>query len=90
MYILTHLQPGLNVEFEEQQHDIKGILVAFLGDTPAVNKAGGFKEGVSFALRKCRHCLATNADIQTKVNVFNMHAFYLLYPRSVKNAMGEK
>ena len=42
-------------------------MVAFLGDTPAVNKAGRFKEGVSFAVGKCR--LATSTDIQTKVGI---------------------
>ena len=51
-----------------------GVLVAFLGDAPAINKADGFKEGVSFALRKCCHHLATNADIQSKV-VFLQNAF---------------
>jgi hypothetical protein len=37
-----------------------------LGDTPAVAKAGGFKEGVGFADKKCRHCMATNEQIQSK------------------------
>ena len=46
---------------------IEGALVAFVGDTPAVNMAGGFKEGVGAAMRKCRHCLAVNSLIQTKV-----------------------
>ena len=50
-------------------HTFRGVLVAFLGDTPPVNKAGGFIESVSFALRKCRHCLATSTDIQTKVGI---------------------
>ena len=40
-----------------------------LGDVPASNYIGGFKEGVSFALRKCRACLATQDDINTKVHV---------------------
>lgn len=55
------------MEYDGVNHTFLGVLVAFLGDTPAVNKAGGFKEGVSFALRKCRHCLATSNDIQSKV-----------------------
>ena len=38
-----------------------------LGDTPAVAKVGGFKEGVGFADKKCRHCMATNEQIQSKV-----------------------
>ena len=42
-------------------------MLAFLGDTPAANIAGGFKEGVSQAARKCRYCMATDSQIQTKV-----------------------
>ena len=49
------------------QHNFRGTLVAFVGDTPAVNLAGGFKEGVGRAMRKCRHCMATDMQIQTKV-----------------------
>lgn len=45
-----------------------GTLVAFVGDTPAVNMVGGFKEGVGMAMRKCRHCMATFSQIQTKVH----------------------
>lgn len=51
----------------DHQYSFEGALVAFLGDTPAVNMAGGFKEGVGRAMRKCRHCMATNDQIQTKV-----------------------
>lgn len=49
-------------------YNIEGDLVAFVGDTPAVNMAGGFKEGVGRAWRKCRHCMAIDPQIQTKVN----------------------
>ncbi len=48
-------------------HCITGTLVAFVGDTPAVNQVGGFKEGVGIAMRKCRHCMATHDQIQEKV-----------------------
>ena len=48
------------------QYNFRGTLVAFVGDTPAVNLAGGFKV-VGRAIRKCRHCLATDMQIQTKV-----------------------
>ena len=53
----------------DQQYNFRGTLVAFVGDTPAVNLAGGFKEGVGFAMRKCRQCMATDAQIQTKVRL---------------------
>jgi len=42
-------------------------MLAFLGDTPAVNQVGGFKEGVSFAKRMCRHCNSTSKQMQLKV-----------------------
>ncbi len=72
MYICLYVtifffQPGLSVTFQGSEYTFEGVLVAFLGDTPAANKGGGFKEGVSFALRKCRQCLATDPEIQTKV-----------------------
>ncbi len=44
-----------------------GAAVCMCGDTPASNFVGGFKEGVGFALRKCRMCLATAADLRIKV-----------------------
>ena len=52
---------------QESSHSIEGALIAFVGHTPAVNMAGGFKEDVGGAWRKCRHCLAVNSMIQTKV-----------------------
>ena len=52
---------------KDTTYDVEGTLVAFVGDTPAVNMAGGFKEGVGGAMRKCRHCLAINSQIQMKV-----------------------
>ena len=55
------------MSIQDFEYSIEGALVAFLGDTPAVNMAGGFKKGVGRAMRKCRHCLATDAQIQTKV-----------------------
>ena len=46
----------------------QGALLAFIGDTPANNRIGGYKESVSKSYRKCRQCLATNDKIQVKVN----------------------
>ena len=42
---------------------VHGAVVCMCGDTPASNFFGGFKEGVGFALRKCRICLATGGTI---------------------------
>ena len=46
---------------------LHGMLVCMCGDTPGTNYIAGFKEGVGFALRKCRMCLATANDILVKV-----------------------
>ena len=34
----------------------KGYLIAYMGDTPAANLAGGFKVGVGGAYSCCRSC----------------------------------
>lgn len=47
---------------------ITGALSVFCGDTPASNLAGGFKEGVSLAMKCCRHCEANQDDIQKTVH----------------------
>lgn len=57
------------MEIENTEYCFKGTLVAFVGDTPAVNLVGGFKEGVNMAMRKCRQCMATDSQIQTKVQL---------------------
>ena len=46
----------------------QGALITFIGDTPANNRVGGFKESVSRSFRICRQCLATNQDVQEKVS----------------------
>ena len=59
-----------------------GALLAFLGDTPAVCRVGGFKESVGFADRKCRHCMATDSQIQQKVtitSILNFSIFTCMY-----------
>jgi hypothetical protein len=50
------------VSVDGHAYNFRGSLVAFVGDTPAV------KEGVGTAMRKCRHCMATYDQIQTKVS----------------------
>ena len=41
--------------------------ICLCGDVPASNYMGVFKEGVAFSLRKCRKCMATSNDMNTKV-----------------------
>lgn len=46
---------------------LRGSLISVAADNPASNLVGGFKN-LSSAFRKCRHCMATGEDIQTKVS----------------------
>jgi len=54
-------------------------MLAFLGDTPAVNQVGGFK-GVSFAKHMCRHCSSTSEQIQLKVICMCNRMYIVLMP----------
>ena len=65
---LHYYQNGITITINEDRVKLRGAVVVLLADTLAAHDLGGFKVGVGFALRKCRLCLATNADIQTKVN----------------------
>ena len=38
------------------EKNFKGYLIAYMGDTPAANLAGGFKVGVGGAYSCCRSC----------------------------------
>lgn len=60
------------MRIDQEQLSFTGTLIAFVGDTPAVNMVGGFKEGVNMAMRLCRHCMATKNQIQSKVSITNM------------------
>ena len=51
----------------EDRTTVYGGVICIVGDVPASNFIGGFKEGVGFSLRKCRRCLATKFDINSKV-----------------------
>ena len=62
------MQEGIAVESEGQTHVLKGTLSLISGDNLASHYLGGFK-APSGALRKCRQCMATNNDMQTKVHV---------------------
>lgn len=49
---------------------LRATLIAFLADTLAAHEIGGFKVGVGWSFRKCRDCLATKEDMQSKVSFF--------------------
>lgn len=57
------------MSIDNSPYHFKGTLLAFVGDTPAVNLVGGFKERVGMAMRICRHCMATHDQIQSKVGL---------------------
>ena len=62
----------------QQSLGLHGAVVCICGDIPASNYIGGFKEGVSFALRKCRRCLATGDDMRAKV-YYLKHTYIRIY-----------
>jgi hypothetical protein len=47
---------GVQFETFHGCQTFRGALVAFLGDIPAANLIGGFKESVGKAMRMCRTC----------------------------------
>ncbi|XP_022088209.1 uncharacterized protein LOC110977964 [Acanthaster planci] len=47
---------GIQFYHNGKEYRKKGGLVCVLGDTPALHIIGGFKDGVSFAYKKCRTC----------------------------------
>lgn len=59
---------GYRLELESEILTLHGALVCVCGDIPASNFLGGFKEGVGFALRKCRQCLCTKEDFKKNVS----------------------
>lgn len=61
------LQKGISVTLGSENITLHGAVLVLLADTLAAHDLGGFKVGVGFALRKCRMCLATDNDIQSKV-----------------------
>ena len=72
-FILHVLKDGHTFIVHGQKLHLKGSLLCMVGDTPAVALAGGFKEGVGFANKKCRHCMANNEQIQINVSVIYIH-----------------
>ena len=57
---------------------LHATLLAFLADTLAAHQLAGFKVGVGWSFRKCRVCLATKEEIQSKVCVCTIHVLVLL------------
>ena len=55
------------VQMDGKEMRIYGTVLVLLADTLAAHQLGGFKVGVGFSLRKCRQCMVTFNDMQTKV-----------------------
>ena len=49
--------------------NVNGTLILGCGDNPAANLMAGYK-CLTSAFRKCRTCMATASDIQTKVAIY--------------------
>jgi hypothetical protein len=54
---------GIPMMLHGSEEVIEGALVIIPADTLAANWLGGFKEGVSFALKNCRHCEVESSKI---------------------------
>lgn len=63
------LQAGVDVLVDGVQYNLKGTVILIPGDNLASQCLGGYKSLAS-ALRKCRHCMAVNEDMQTKVSMY--------------------
>lgn len=50
------------------QRNFHGAVTIVSADNPANSLLSGFKQSAS-AFRLCRHCMGTEADIQSKVHV---------------------
>ena len=56
---INTLKTGIQMSVRGQKLTVYGSLVMVLGDTPAAQWIGGFKEGVGFANHGCRTCNAS-------------------------------
>ena len=54
------------IEVNGREKLITGTLVNVSADNPAACEIGGFKQ-LHSAFRKCRYCMAVDADMQIKV-----------------------
>ena len=59
---------GVTLEIDGQQYTFRGTLTLVPADNLASQYLGGYKS-LSAALRKCRHCMAVDADMQQQVCV---------------------
>ena len=56
---MIRMSNGVDFTFDDGERNIRAYLIAAVGDTPASNCLGGFKESVGAAFIKCRECMCT-------------------------------
>ena len=61
---MQKLQGGHEFTFDNEPCVLVGNLLAYVGDTPAPNILGGFKESVGGSFSKCRECFCTTDDLK--------------------------
>ena len=67
-------ESGVKFHINGKDVTLRGALTVASGDNLASQLIGGFK-ALNSALRRCRYCMATNDDVQTKVSatiLFNL------------------
>lgn len=60
---LKQFENGVTLNLAGTDRKIPCIVTNFVGDLPALNWLGGFKENTSFAYRPCRICLIKRSDL---------------------------
>lgn len=77
LHLSVHMQDtGAPFTIDSQTVYLRGTLTLVSADNLASNLIAGYKSLTS-AFRKCRTCMATATDMQTKVGTYNCLAFYV-------------
>ena len=63
---LKSLEEGVKMTVAGREVTIRGTLTAVVADNLASHQIGGFKAGFAKGFRKCRFCLGTGDEIQSK------------------------
>lgn len=68
---------GVIFVVDDHPMKLRGTITVVSADNPAAFTLGGFKN-LHSAFRKCRTCMATDDDMQTKVTMTNLNLTYCL------------
>ena len=61
---LALMRKGVNLKVRNDRQKWYGMVLSFVGDIPASNFVGGFKEGVGFANLPCRSCMIRKDELK--------------------------